>query len=146
MWSVDLILRAILSALIILGGIQDWKSGEVSNWITIPLLVAGLIACVIKLLNDPETGLGFTMLILLLTILAWNGWMGGADWKVLVGLFGLWPIAGFAAILTAGLWGVVEMIRKRDRNARFPGITAYALASGLTFLIELFTMHPINKV
>src|ERR1700690_2008239 len=112
MWSVDLILRAILSALIIFGGIQDWKCGEVANWITIPLLVAGLIACAIKLLNDPETGLGLTMLIILLTILAWNRWMGGADWKVLVGLFGLWPAAGFAAILDAGLWGIVEMIRK----------------------------------
>ena len=146
MWSVDLILRAILSALIIFGGIQDWKCGEVANWITIPLLVAGLIACLFKLLNDPETGLTFSMLIILLTILAWHGWMGGADWKVVVGLFGLWPAAGFAAILTAGLWGLVEIVRKRDRNARFPGITAYALASGLTFLIELFTMSPINKV
>ena len=146
MWSVDLILRAILSALIIFGGIQDWKCGEVANWITIPLLVAGLIACAIKLLNDPETGLGLTMLIILLTILAWNRWMGGADWKVLVGLFGLWPAAGFAAILDAGLWGIVEMIRKRDRNARFPGITAYAAATGLTYLIKLFTMSPINKV
>ena len=67
MWFVDLILRAIVSTLIILGGIQDWKCGEVSNWITIPLLVAGLVACVIKLLNDPDTGLGLTALIILLT-------------------------------------------------------------------------------
>ena len=72
--------------------------------------------------------------------------MGGADWKVLVGLFGLWPVAGFVAILTAGLWGLVERVRKRDRNVRFPGIAAYAAATGLTFLIELFTMSPINKV
>jgi Flp pilus assembly protein protease CpaA len=146
MWFVDLILRAIVSTLIILGGIQDWKCGEVSNWITIPLLVAGLVACVIRLFKNPDTGLSLTALVLLLTLLAWNGWMGGADWKVLVGLFGLWPVAGFAAILTAGLWGLVEMVRKRDRNVRFPGIAAYAAATGLTFLIELFTMSPINKV
>ena len=72
--------------------------------------------------------------------------MGGEDWKVLVGLFGLWPVAGFAAILSAGLWGMVEMVRRRNRNVRFPGISAYAAATGLTFLIELFTMSPINKV
>src|ERR1700690_1748895 len=89
MWFVDLILRAIVSTLIILGGIQDWKCGEVSNWITIPLLVAGLVACVIRLFKNPDTGLSLTALVLLLTLLAWNGWMGGADWKVLVGLFGL---------------------------------------------------------
>jgi hypothetical protein len=31
------------------------------------------------------------LVIAILTLAAFKGWMGGADWKILVGLFGLWP-------------------------------------------------------
>ena len=63
--------------------------------------------------------------------------MGGADWKVLVGLFGLWPLAGLAALVTAGVWGGMAILRTGERNARFPGVSAFALGVGLTFFAQL---------
>ena len=55
--------------------------------------------------------------------------MGGADWKVLVGLFGLWPLARLA------------ILRTGERNARFPGVAAFAFGVGLTFFAQLTIAH-----
>jgi len=134
-----IILYGLLSAAIITGGVQDWRTGEVSNWITMPLLALGTLASVLRLLTPTGFLIGFIEIAM--TMAALNGWMGGADWKVLVGLFGLWPVAGFAALIGAGAWGLVEMIKTRNRNARFPGVSAFAVAVILTFLVQLFIIH-----
>ena len=140
MWFVDL----ILTVLVVIGGIQDFRSGEVSNWITIPLLLAGIVACLLRM-NDAQ-GILSAILIVIVTVFFALQTMGGADWKVLVGLFGIWPLAGLAAVLAAGGWGLIEMLRTRSRHVRFPGVTVYAFATALTFFAGVFTMLPINKV
>ena len=66
------------------------------------------------------------------TLAAFKGWMGGADWKVLIGLFGLYPLAGFAALIVAGVWGSLAILLTGNRNVRFPGVTAFAFAACLT--------------
>lgn len=134
-----IILYGLLTVVVIIGGIQDWRTGEVSNWITMPLLALGTLASVLRLLTPTGFLIGFIEIVL--TMAALNGWMGGADWKVLVGLFGLWPVAGFAALIGAGAWGLVEMIKTRNRNARFPGVSAFAVAVILTFLVQLSIIH-----
>ncbi|MBI1793397.1 MAG: prepilin peptidase [Chloroflexi bacterium] len=135
----------LLTALVFLGGIQDWSRGEVSNWISIPLFAAGLTASVLRLFSRGQrmAGIAIGMIVLALTLSALKGWMGGADWKILVGLFGLWPFAGLTALAAAGVWGGVEMLRTRNPNARFPGVTAFAFATALTFLAQFFIM-PLN--
>ena len=108
-----------------------------SNWITIPLFIAGWAACVWRLSTDLFAGAALIILMLILTAIAWVGWMGGADWKVLAGLFGLWPLAGFVSLVVAGAWGLVQVIRTHDRRARIPAVTAFALATVLTFIFRL---------
>ncbi|MCJ7435245.1 MAG: hypothetical protein MUO77_17330, partial [Anaerolineales bacterium] len=101
--------------------------------------VIASILCVI-FTNDMLTGLSlFAMAVI--TLAALRGWMGGADWKILTGLFGLWPPAGFAALVIAGMWGGIVMLLTGDRNAHFPGVTAFAFGACLTFLMKAYTIH-----
>jgi Flp pilus assembly protein protease CpaA len=135
MLSNDLGILAVLLPVLIPAGIQDWRRGEVSNWITIPLFCLGVMAAMMRvfLSNDMLTGVMlFAMSVS--TLAAFKGWMGGADWKVLIGLFGLYPLAGFAALIVAGVWGAVLMLATKNRNARFPGVTAFVFAACLTVL------------
>ena len=130
-------LFGILTAALIVSGVQDWRSREVSNWITIPLFIAGWIACIWRLSTDLLVAAALIILMLIMAALALVGWMGGADWKVLSGLFGLWPLAGFVSLVVAGVWGLVEMARTHDRRVRIPAVTAFALATVLTFILRL---------
>lgn len=134
----------ILTALIAIGGAQDWRTGEISNWISVPLFVMGVIAVIMRVLflNDVLTGLSIFVMAAI-TLAALNGWMGGADWKILIGLFGLWPPAGCVALVIAGIWGGLAMLLSGDRNAHFPGVTAFAFGACLTFLMKAYTM-PLN--
>lgn len=137
----------VLILVLIIGGVQDWYEGEVSNWISIPLFFTGVIASMLRAfyLDDmPGIILSFFAMIVI-TIAAFKGWMGGADWKVLVGLFGLWPLAGFAALVVAGLWGGLVILFTGDRNARFPGVTAFAFGACLTFF-GMFSIILLNEV
>jgi len=125
MSSNELTLFGFLLPVLVVAGVQDWRRGEVSNWITIPLFCLGVIAAMLRvfLSNDTLTGVMlFAMAVS--TLAAFKGWMGGADWKVLIALFGMYPIAGFAALVVAGIWGAVLMLATKNRNARFPGVTA----------------------
>jgi Flp pilus assembly protein protease CpaA len=135
MSSIELGILAALLPVLIPAGIQDWRRGEVSNWITIPLFCLGVIAAMLRvfLLDDMLTGVMlFAMAVS--TLAAFKGWMGGADWKVLIGLFGIYPLAGFAALLVAGIWGAILMLATKNRNARFPGVTVFVFAACLTVL------------
>ena len=38
------ILHFALTALVILGAIQDWREREVSNWISVPLFLIGIVS------------------------------------------------------------------------------------------------------
>ena len=147
MWSSDLVLFGALTLLLIVAGTQDWSSREVSNWITIPLFVAGLIACVWRIFTDPLNGFAVAIMILLLTAAIWKkDWMGGADWKVLVGLFGLWPLAGIVSLAATGIYGAAEIIRTRNWRTRIPAVSVIAVAVTLTFFIVVFRITPIIKV
>jgi Flp pilus assembly protein protease CpaA len=132
---------------LVIGGVQDWCTGEVSNWISIPLFFMGVFASILRLifLDDTLASVLSLFVMAVITLAAFKGWMGGADWKVLIGLFGLYPLAGFAALLFAGLWGGVIILITGDRNARFPGVTAFAFAACLTFFVE-FSIILLNEV
>lgn len=133
MWS-----EAALTLVLLLAGIQDWRSREVSNWLSIPLWLAGLAGMLWRLVfHLDELALGILLVFLLLTAAALLGWMGGADYKALVGLFGLWPLGGLAALLGCGLWGGLAVLLSRDRRAAFPGVSAMALSAALTFLAQV---------
>jgi len=124
----------VLLSILTIGGVQDWQTGEVSNWISIPLFLMGVIAAVLRLLflDDMLTSVLSIFAMAVVTLAAFKGWMGGADWKVLIGLFGLYPLAGFVALIVAGVWGGLAILLTGNRNVRFPGVTAFAFAAYLT--------------
>lgn len=142
MFSNNLLVISALTVSVMIAGLQDFRRGEVSNWISIPLLVIGLGGALVHISTDWLAGILPSLAISILTLAAFKGWMGGADWKILVGLFGLWPLAGLAALITAGVWGGVAILRSGDRNARFPGVAAFALGVALTFCAQLSIMPP----
>ena len=134
----------MLTVFLAIGGFQDWRTGEVSNWISVPLFCLGALVSILRVIFSADTPVAALCLfaIAMLTLAALNGWMGGADWKVLVGLFGLWPLAGFAALIVSGGWGLIVMLRTGNRNARFPGVTVFAISAILTFIAELSIIAP----
>lgn len=147
MLSSELILFGFLLPVLVIAGVQDWRMGEVSNWITIPLFLMGVIASILRLFFRDNAPVGALSLlaIFVITLAALKGWMGGADWKILTGLFGLYPLAGFASLVVAGVWGGVMILITGDRNARFPGVTAFAFAACLTFFVKV-SIILLNEV
>ncbi|MBK6298697.1 MAG: prepilin peptidase [Sphingomonadales bacterium] len=127
----------MLLSVLVIGGVQDWRTGEVSNWISVPLFSMGAIAPILRLflLDNISVNILSIFVMGVITYAAIKGWMGGADWKVLVGLFGVWPLAGFAALVVAGAWGGILILKTGDRNKRFPGVTAFAFAACLTYIL-----------
>ena len=146
MWSSNIFLwYGLLLSVLVIGGVQVWKTGEVSNWISVPLFSMGAIAPILRLflLDNMSVNILSLFVMGVITYAAIKGWMGGADWKVLVGLFGVWALAGFAALLVAGAWGGILILKTGDRNRRFPGVTAFAFAACLTYIL-MFSIIPFE--
>ena len=118
---------------LIFAATQDYKTREVSNWITVPLFFGGVIGILVHL--DP-----LAVLFAIILFAFWiRGKMGGADVKVLVALLGLWTNAALAALVVLGVWGVVLIAQKKE-DKTFPGVVAIAIGAGLTFIGELSIM------
>ena len=133
MWIVWLIYGGYFSVLLlmILAAVQDYRSREVSNWITVPLFIGGVV---IMLVHQ-----NFLLIIVSLTLLfIWHkGWMGGADVKALVGLLGIWSTAAFVSIFAIGVQGLITRLRGKKSA---PGLVAIAAGVGLTYLWEISIM------
>jgi len=111
--------------------IQDARTGEVSNWLTLPGMAAGIIySAFIGWDRVAIVGAALAATLLLFFI----GSMGGADVKVLTGLAGLWPTAMIAAFLVQGIWGMIVIIRK-GKGSEFRAIPSYALGAALSVLL-----------
>jgi len=141
MWSGDLdpFARVIVLVLMLVMGIQDLRTRRVSNWITIPFFFAGLITNTLRAFSDVFL---FQFILLCQAVVffaGYHGWMGGADMKVFVGLLGLFPSAGVAALIACGMWGGVVWAWTGRRNATFPAVTVSAFSTGL-ILITAITM------
>jgi Flp pilus assembly protein protease CpaA len=132
-WVLWLIYGAYFSVvlLMILAAVQDYENREVSNWITVPLFIGGVV---IMLVHQ-----NFLLIIVSLILLfIWHkGWMGGADVKVLIGLLGIWATSAFASIFAIGIQGLITRLRG---NKSAPGLVAIAVGVGLTFVWEVSIM------
>jgi len=131
--EIKIALHALTAALVIWGGCQDWRKREVADWLTWPLFVMGLGAAVFRAVH-----LGFLPLTVGVFILsAWYfNWLGGADARVLVGLWGLWPIAGLLGMICTGLWGMVLVLRNRGKE-HIPALVTVALVSFIQLVVEI---------
>ena len=126
--------HAGLTILVLLAGIQDWRRREVSDWLTWPLFLFGLASAIADLLQHLDF---LALAVSIFLIVAWYfGWMGGADARILSGLWGLWPLGGFMALMAVGLWGSVLVLRQRGKE-RIPALVGSGFAVAILLIIEL---------
>jgi Flp pilus assembly protein protease CpaA len=77
------------------------------------------------------------LIISVLVLVVWYcNWMGGADARVLVGLWGLWPLAGLLGMLFTSLWGLVLVLRKQGKE-RIPALVPVAFGVVIQLITEL---------
>jgi len=129
----QIIISIIVMVWLIVCALQDWKNGEVSNWLTIPAMIIGMVYAALmgsdRLLLCAAALVGLSLLYIL-------GSLGGADVKVLIALAGLWPAALLAALLVQGIWGMVVLIKK-GKGAEFRAIPAYALGAAISIVLVI---------
>ena len=134
MWLDSIPLHLALVGLVAISGMQDWRKREVSNLLTIPLYLVSMPFALYRFFQGDVVPM---MIISVLTLAAFEGWMGGADYKILASLTALWSLGGLAALLAAGIWGGITVLFTRNRFSTFPGVTAMAFGIALTFLAEI---------
>ncbi len=126
------IAHVLILVFLILAAVQDYKTREVSNWITVPLFLGGVVIITVNL--NP-----LLIILSMLLLFFWlRGGMGGADVKALIGLLGLWSEAALTAFFLLGAWSLALLISKKKES--FPGLVAIAAGTGLTFGREVSIM------
>jgi Flp pilus assembly protein protease CpaA len=133
MWLDSIPLHLALVGLVAIGGMLDGRKREVSNFLTIPLYLVGMSFALYRFFQGDVLPM---MIISVLTLAAFEGWMGGADYKILASLTALWSLGGLVALLAAGIWGGTVVLFTRNRLSTFPGVTAMAFGMALIFLVE----------
>lgn len=140
LWTNTAFELAVLIPILITGW-QDYRTREASNLITIPYFFIGVGMGIYRYHEDHS--MWYVFLIQgLITLITWFNGMGGADWKMQCGLFGLHPLMGLVSVLAEGIWGAVLLLR-HGPQARFPKLSVMALSSALTFLIDISIMPSI---
>jgi Flp pilus assembly protein protease CpaA len=134
--EIKIALHALIAALVVWGGLQDWSKREVADWLTWPLFVMGLGSAIFRAVRLDY--LPLTISFFVLSVWYFN-WLGGADARVLVGLWGLWPLAGLLGMVCTGLWGFVLVLRKRGKK-RIPALVTVATATLVQLMVELFRL------
>ncbi len=88
------ILRGGLLALLLVAAAQDVREREVSNWITVPLFLIGVLGVALS-----GNLVAIVIAVAVLAATRMDGGYGAADAKILVGLIGLWPQVVPSALL-----------------------------------------------
>jgi len=137
--EIEIALHALTAALVVWGGLQDWHHREVADWLTWPLFVMGLGSAIFRAVRLDF--LPLTISLFVLSVWYFN-WLGGADVRVLVGLWGLWPLAGFLGMVCTGIWGLVLVLCKRGKE-RIPALVAVAFGVVIQLISELYRLHGL---
>jgi prepilin signal peptidase PulO-like enzyme (type II secretory pathway) len=88
--------------------IQDWRYREVSNWLTIPVLITALG---IAIAAGGERVLFLIVAGLVYGIGAARDQVGGADFKIATALGALWPAGFVFGHIAVFIWGIVAKIK-----------------------------------
>jgi Flp pilus assembly protein protease CpaA len=134
--EIEIALHALTAALVVWGGLQDWSKREVADWLTWPLFVMGFGSAIFRAVHLNFLPLTISFFVL---IVWYFNWLGGADARILIGLWGLWPLAGFLGMVFTGLWGLLLVLRKRGKE-RIPALVTVAFATVIQLLAELFKL------
>jgi hypothetical protein len=133
-WT-DPVIKLLVLIPILITGWQDYCTREASNLITIPYFFIGVGVGICRFHDDASMWFVFAIQIVIIGM-AWLGGMGGADFKMQCGLFGLNPMMGMASLIAEGIWGLVLLV-KHGPHKDFPKLSVMAVASILTFLVDV---------
>ena len=119
--------------------LYDLRTKRIPNWVTLPLMVAGLIA------HFPGT---VELLLMCMALwLAWTmGWMGGGDAKLWMALLWMipseWTQEGIVAMLTILLiTGLIQLLWRSVRKKPGIGIQNPGAWRTIPFAIWLVLWH-----
>jgi len=132
--SEKTVLHIGLVSVVLLAAFQDVRDREVSNLITVPLFILGLIGILVS--NNPA--IIFVAAAVVVAALIRGGY-GAADAKILVGLAGLWPETLFPSLLTMV---VFDLFWRKYRKDNSPLVVAIFI--GLV-IITFAASSPILK-
>jgi Flp pilus assembly protein protease CpaA len=113
MW---LLLASIGLLWLVFGSIQDWRTREISDWITLSLLVIGIgtraiFAYEMKTFSILSLGLLSTIVLLgIAFIFYYTKVFAGGDFKLLVGLGPFIPGSDFASVLSNTFFAVIALL------------------------------------
>jgi Flp pilus assembly protein protease CpaA len=128
----DPLVRAVVMTIWLLPcALQDYRTRQVSNWLTVPLFLAAW----------PIAALTGNLLLALATFIgvyaafrSSGGGFGAADGKVAVGLAAILPPALLVGTLVQALaFGYLKLRRKSV--VRLPGVTGYFIGALLVALV-----------
>lgn len=134
--EIRIVLHALIATLVIWSGLQDWSKREVADWLTWPLFVMGLGFAIFRAVRLDFLPLTISFFVL---IVWYFNWLGGSDARILVGLWGLWPMAGLLGMVCTGLWGFVLVLCRRGKE-RIPALVTVAAATLVQLMVELFRL------
>lgn len=132
----DFVLILLILWLVICA-VLDFRTNEVSNWLTLPPLALALIARIAGVLTTPWWNIG---IVWLLAVILWRrGALGGADAKawMLFAMLGnsvLW-VAYFGLVIwyASTTWALKYL--GFDGKPRLPGFPGYLLGMGSAMLL-----------
>ncbi len=131
----------ILLIWLVVCAVQDWQKREVSNWLTLPPFILGLV----YILGQG----GETFVLTLITLVVFLGaravWkaQGAADIKVLVALAAFWPQALFAALIVTAIWSVIQIARGQGKEG-YAGVPPMAV--GVLLALIVFDLLPHSRI
>ncbi|MGB8212004.1 MAG: hypothetical protein WCE68_00465 [Anaerolineales bacterium] len=135
MVNTILVAHALVAIHVCLAGIQDWKKREVDNYLTWPLFLGGILTAIARILNLDL----LPLIVIVFILVAWySNWLGGADARIVIGLWGLWSAAGFLGLVSTGLWGFILILNKQ-KNEHIPALVAVTLGTAIMLAIEVLT-------
>jgi Flp pilus assembly protein protease CpaA len=132
----QILLRGGLLAILLVAAVQDVHKREVSNWITIPLFLAGVLGI---LVSGNLVLAGIALLFVVIAILP--GGYGAADAKIMIGLIGLWPQSVPLSLLVILVFDFYW--RKCQQGSFAPLVVAILGGVALTFAGEIEFFHSL---
>jgi Flp pilus assembly protein protease CpaA len=133
---VDERLHLVMFAWLLICAIQDWRSREVSNWLTLPPLLLVFCLHLAGLIQGPL--LPLLAVIAFLLVFWQRGWIGGADAKASLAL-ALLNVQVFAwAWLGLGAWYLgLRLVYGRKCDRRLPAFVGFTVGAGALLAVEV---------
>jgi Flp pilus assembly protein protease CpaA len=135
-------IHLILFVWLLVCAIQDWRSREVSNWLTLPALALAFSLRLFGIIRAPIIPLLVEAALLLL---AWHsGWIGGADVKGSLTLALLDPrYLFFAWTGNIGWYVVLRLYLYHRSDQRIPAFVGFAAGVASLLIYQTLPQREI---